>query len=209
MQQRMKHQADRNRRERTFVVGDKVFLHLQPYIQSTVAPRANHKLAFNFFGPFGILERIGEVAYKLDLPPASRVHPVFHVSQLKPCVGDGVRVSSSLPSPDSLFQVPVQVLRHRVRHLDHRTVLQGLIHWSGTPEDDATWEDLDELQQRFPMAPAWGQAGKHGGRIVSDPSPPASKASEDLAGGQTSPRRTRPKRTRRGPAWLRDGNWRT
>jgi hypothetical protein len=80
MQQRMKFQADKNRRERVFAVGDKVFLRLQPYIQSSVVKRANHKLTFKFFGPYKVVERVGEVAYKLELPPSRRVHPVFHVS---------------------------------------------------------------------------------------------------------------------------------
>lgn len=75
MQQRMKHQADKNGSERTFSVGDEVFLKLQPYIQTSVIRRANHKLSYKFFGPFRVLARIGEVACKLDLPPGSRVHP--------------------------------------------------------------------------------------------------------------------------------------
>jgi hypothetical protein len=47
-----------------------VFLKLQPYLKTLV------QLAYTFFGPFRILERIGEVAYKLDLPTSSQVHPV-------------------------------------------------------------------------------------------------------------------------------------
>lgn len=89
MQQRMKHQADKNRTERMFVVGDEVFLKLQPYIQASVVRRANHKLAFKFFGPYRIVDRVGAVAYKMDLPSSSKIHPVFHVSQLKPCLGPG------------------------------------------------------------------------------------------------------------------------
>jgi len=79
----MKRQADKGRSERVFSVGDKVVLKLQPYVQSSLLRRANHKLSFRFFGPFNILEKIGPVAYKLELPPSSSIHPVFHVSQLK------------------------------------------------------------------------------------------------------------------------------
>lgn len=64
----MKTQADKHRTERVFKVGDEVFLKLQPYIQASVARHANHKLAYKFFGPYTILERVGEVAYRLDLP---------------------------------------------------------------------------------------------------------------------------------------------
>jgi hypothetical protein len=82
-QQRMKHYADKNRSERVFAIGDLVYLKLQPYIQSSVAPRANQKLIFRFYGPFKILEKVGPVAYRLQLPPQCWIHPVVHVSQLK------------------------------------------------------------------------------------------------------------------------------
>jgi hypothetical protein len=103
MQQRMKHHADKWRSEQVFSVGDVVFLKLQPYLLQSVAKRSNHKLAFKYFGPFPIPERIGAVAYKLDLPATSRVHPVFHVSQLKPCIGPGQHVLPHLPPADDLL----------------------------------------------------------------------------------------------------------
>ena len=62
---RMKRQADKGRLERTFAVGDMVYLKLQPYIQSSLVSHSNNKLSFWFFGPFQILEKIGDVAYKL------------------------------------------------------------------------------------------------------------------------------------------------
>ena len=82
-QQRMKKQADRHRTERSFAVGDEVFLKLQPYVQTSLAPRSSQKLSFKFFGPYKIIARVGAVAYKLDLPPTSKIHNVVHVSQLK------------------------------------------------------------------------------------------------------------------------------
>jgi len=79
----MKVQADKGRSERQFEVGSLVYLKLQPYIQTSVAPWSNQKLAFRFYGPFKILKRIGKVAYHLDLPESCKIHPVVHVSQLK------------------------------------------------------------------------------------------------------------------------------
>jgi len=83
----MKKQSDQHRSERSFAEGDLVYLKLQPYVQTSLAPRSHQKLAFRFFEPFRILARVGSVAYKLDLPAHSAIHPVFHVSQLKKAVG--------------------------------------------------------------------------------------------------------------------------
>lgn len=55
----MKRQADKQRSEREFSVGDQVYLKLQPYVQSSITARSNQKLSFRFFGPYVILERIG------------------------------------------------------------------------------------------------------------------------------------------------------
>lgn len=59
------------------MVGDTVYLKLQPYVQSSLAPCSNQKLAFCFFVPFTVISKIGLVAYKLALPPSSHIHPVL------------------------------------------------------------------------------------------------------------------------------------
>lgn len=79
----MKSQADKHHSERDFAVGELVYLKLQPYIQTSIAPRTNQKLSFRFFGPFKILARVGAMAYKFDLLADCRINSVVHVSQLK------------------------------------------------------------------------------------------------------------------------------
>lgn len=79
-QNRMKAFADQNRTDLEFSVGDQVLLKLQPYTQSSVANRPYPKISNKFFGPYTIVEKIGPVAYRLELPPDSMVHSVFHVS---------------------------------------------------------------------------------------------------------------------------------
>ncbi|TYK23013.1 disease resistance protein [Cucumis melo var. makuwa] len=67
-QNRMKKQADLHRRELKFRVDD-VYLKLRPYRQRSLTRKRCEKLAPKFYGPYRIIEEIGEVAYRLNLPP--------------------------------------------------------------------------------------------------------------------------------------------
>lgn len=151
-----------------------------------------------------MIKRIGEVAYKLDLPSSSRVHQVFHVSQLKPCLGPGQQVLPQLPSADDVFQVPIQVLQRRVCQQGLRSIVQGLVQCSGKPKSMATWEDLESLQQKFPQASAWGQADFQGRGNVNDPAPPASKNLEETLKGTPEAREARSRRQARQPDRFKD-----
>nr|ABD78322.1 polyprotein [Primula vulgaris] len=115
-QNRMKQNADLNRVDKCYKVGDYVYLKLQPYRQQSVIRRRNQKLAPRFFGPYKITEKVGAVAYKLELPPTSGIHPVFHISQLKLSIKDESRVLPQLPLSDlngRLKPIPVKILQIR------------------------------------------------------------------------------------------------
>lgn len=76
-QNRMKLLADQKRQDFEFAVGDQVLLKLQPYTQSTVASRPYPKLSYKYFGPYTVLERVGSMAYRLQLPDNAMIHDVF------------------------------------------------------------------------------------------------------------------------------------
>ena len=113
-QQRMKAQADSKRREVQWAVGDWVYVKLRPYRQPSLARWMNEKLDPRFYGPFQILEKIGSVAYKLDVPYKTHIYPIFHVLFLKKAVGSQT-VSPTIPSSltfdmEQLVQQPAAVL---------------------------------------------------------------------------------------------------
>jgi hypothetical protein len=94
------------------------------------------------------------VAYRLELPPNSAVHPVIHVSQLMLAAGFKGQVISHLPSDALQYRVPVQVLDKREVARGESRLTQVLVHWSESPED------FEALKQTFSRAPAWGQAAR-------------------------------------------------
>ncbi|KAD3336465.1 hypothetical protein E3N88_31984 [Mikania micrantha] len=75
--------VDKHRRSLEFQVGDKVFLKVSP-CRGVCRFGLKGKLSPRFIGPFEVLERVGEVSYRLALPPQlSHLHNVFHISLLR------------------------------------------------------------------------------------------------------------------------------
>ena len=97
-QDRTKFHVDKNHNKQEFAVGDWGFLRLQPYHHSSVTLQKTLKLAPNFFGPYQVLARVGPVSYKLDLLIGSKIHNVFHVSNLKKKIGSLTTVAQQLPA---------------------------------------------------------------------------------------------------------------
>jgi hypothetical protein len=114
------------------------------------------KLAPRFIGPFKILEKRGEVAYQLELPPQmSDVHDVFHVSLLlKKCL----RVlEEQLPMQDldskedfSYQENPVKISEMSERVTRNKRIEMCKVQWSHHTEEEATWEREEELKAEYP-----------------------------------------------------------
>jgi len=149
----MKKEADKKCKPLQLEIGDMVLVKLQPHRQHSVLLRRNQKLSLRYFGPFPVIEKIGEVAYKLLLPPSTKIYPIFHCSQLKLCKGDHVQPYIPLPITNSdvgsLLQ-PEAILNTRVINRNQQHVQQHLIKWEGMDKTQATWEDTTVIKQVFP-----------------------------------------------------------
>ena len=152
-QECMKRSADKHRRELEFSVGDKVFLKLWPYRQHSLIRRVCQKLSAKFYGPFEIIERIGKVAYRLRFPEGSRVHNVFHVSQLKNVVGSTDQVTS-LPTTFSdqgeFILVSTTILDTRYNPEGY---LEVLVQWESLLAHEASWILGWEFARQYPVFP--------------------------------------------------------
>ena len=132
-QSRQKSYADNRRRDLEFQIGDWVFLKVSP-MRGVMRFGRKGKLSPRYIGPYQIVRRIGKVAYELDLPSdLEAVHPVFHVSMLRKCIGDPSRV---FPVDDvqvtkelSYEEKPVAVLDRQVRRLRTKGVASIKVFW--------------------------------------------------------------------------------
>jgi hypothetical protein len=165
-QSRQKSYADHRRRELSIEVGDFVYLKVSP-MRGLHHFKVRGKLAPRFIGPFKILEKRGEVAYQLELPPQlSDVHDVFHVSQLKKClqVPEEQLPMEDLNAKDDLSyqEYPVKILEMSERVTRNKRIKMCKVQWSHHTAEEATWEREEELRAEFPSffpdpSESWGR----------------------------------------------------
>ena len=153
-QSRQRSYADVRRRDLSFKVDDHVYLKVSP-MRGIRRFNMKGKLAPRYIGPFKILEKKGEVAYRLELPPSlSGVHDVFHVSQLKKCLRvpeeqaplEGLDVQEDL----TYTEHPVKILDTSERNTRNKKIKMCRVQWSHHTEAEATWEREDELKAAYP-----------------------------------------------------------
>ncbi|KAA0060331.1 Transposon Ty3-G Gag-Pol polyprotein [Cucumis melo var. makuwa] len=150
-QERMKKFANVHRRDVVFDIGDRVFLKLQHYRQQSVAKKRCEKLSPRYFGPYTVLGRVGEVAYLLDLPETAKIHPVFHVSQLKKAVGDKHQVYPDIAMINDQMELvmePENVTQLRWNKAERDW--EYLVQWKDQPSHEATWESYAKLRHQIP-----------------------------------------------------------
>jgi hypothetical protein len=144
-QNRMKQQADQHHSEREIEVGDLVFMRFQPYKHMTLKKQnMDNKLAPKYYAPYKVLQRIGIVAYKLELPPYSHVHLVFHVSFLKKVTANKIPVQTILLEINEEGRIilePETMLETQIKQLRNQTITKDCVKWKNLPVEEATWED--------------------------------------------------------------------
>jgi hypothetical protein len=125
-------------------------------MRGTYRFKVKGKLAPRCVGPFKIIDRKGEVAYQLELPPQlSDVHDVFHVSQLKKCL----RVlEEQLPMEDldlggdlTYNERSIKILDTAERVTHGKVIKMCKVQWSHNTEDEAAWEHEEELRADYPV----------------------------------------------------------
>nr|GEZ35152.1 reverse transcriptase domain-containing protein [Tanacetum cinerariifolium] len=102
-----------------------------------------------------LLERVGDVAYKLDLPEEmSRVHNMFHVSNLKKCHADKPLAVplDGLHFDDKLHFVkkPVEIVDREVKRLKQSRIPLVKVRWNSKRGPEFTWEREDQFRKKYP-----------------------------------------------------------
>jgi hypothetical protein len=147
--------ADKRHQPLEFDVGNHVYLKVSP-MKGVKRFGVKGKLAPRYIGPFLILEKCENVAYKLELPPSlAGIHDIFHVSQLKKC-GNVAHVDDVMPDMTPL-EADLTYLEHPVKILDQndsvtrrKRIKFFKVQWSNHTKEEAMWESEDFLRSCHP-----------------------------------------------------------
>ena len=135
-------------------MGGQVYLKVSPW-KGILRFVKKGKLSPRYIGPYEILERIGTLAYRLDLPPKlSRIHNVFHICMLRKYVPHHFHVIRPEPielQPDLTYAAePIQILSKEVKQLRSKRVPLVKVLWPNQHREEATWKREDEMREKYP-----------------------------------------------------------
>ncbi|XP_075489498.1 uncharacterized protein LOC142528340 [Primulina tabacum] len=157
-QDRQKSWADLKRRPVGFNVGEKAYVKASP-MKGVVRFSKAGKLNPRYVGLFEILEKVGTLAYRLALPPSmSRIHNVFHVSQLRKYISDPshmleaepLMIESNLGEELKYEKVPIRIVDTKDQVLRRRIIPYVKVQWSNITEREATLELEERMRNQYP-----------------------------------------------------------
>ncbi|XP_047306255.1 uncharacterized protein LOC124909636 [Impatiens glandulifera] len=136
--------ANKKRQDITFNKGDHVFLKVSPY-KGVIRFGKKGKLNPRYIGPFKILETVGEVAYRLVLPPSlAAVHNVFHISNSRKYIPNASHVihyeEVQLTKDLSYEERPTQILARQTRKLRNKEANMVKVLWHNSSIKETNWE---------------------------------------------------------------------
>ena len=113
------------------------------------------KLSPRFIGPYRITERVGKVAYRLDLSnELGNVHNVFHVSQLRKFLSDPTKIIEpdevEIDTSLEYEEYPVAILDTKEKKLRNKVIPMVKVLWSRHGNEDATWETEEKMRECYP-----------------------------------------------------------
>ena len=117
--------------------------------------RKRGKLGPRYIGPYRIVARVGEVAYRLELPEQlSQIHNTFHVSQFRKCVTEE---STIVPLEDiqlderlNYVERPIAIIEKKIKTLRNKTIGLVKVQWQHRKGSEWTWEPEEEMRRHYP-----------------------------------------------------------
>nr|GEV01047.1 putative reverse transcriptase domain-containing protein [Tanacetum cinerariifolium] len=151
---RQKSYVNRKRKPMEFNVGDRVMLKVSPW-KGVVRFIKRGKLNPRYIGPFKVLAKVGDVAYRLELPQElSRVHHTFHVLNLKKCYTDeplamsleGVHIDETL----QFVEEPVEIMEREIKRLKRSRIPLVKVRLNSRRGPEFTWKREDSFKLKYP-----------------------------------------------------------
>ena len=154
----MKHYYDRHHQPKYFAAGDRVYLRLYTGYNIPANFAKNKKLGQRYAGPFTVLEKVGRLAYHLELPSHWNIHNVINIAFLEPAPKDDDPFARTQPPPDAVHDERFpddddrydidKVLAKRTRRVGRtrRLFTEYLVRWKGFDESHDEWKRLEDLE---------------------------------------------------------------